>query len=150
MGNLFSDILGGQKKILKDKYINVPITDTMLLKLMNQKPIEGISDLAVSFGEETIVISGKAKKMLVTIPFQVELKPVHAEDRNVYFAVVDMKPLNQGWIKKVAFNIPPTLTYEEEKVCMDLNSIDIVKKVLFGKIKHMEVKENKLYVGIGI
>lgn len=137
------------KSKFEEKYVTIPIKAEMLLHLFRKQRIEGISNLDVSINNKSVVISGIAKKVL-DIVFYVEIIPIRAEGRKLYFEIMNMKPINQGWIKKKVFNKGPTVSYIEGLVCLDLNEIEKVKAIPFGTIRKMEVKANKLYVGIGI
>jgi hypothetical protein len=88
--------------------------------------------------------------MLMSINFSIKLLPKSASGRVITFEVVEMKPLNQDWIKKRVFNKPTILSYENNHISIDLNEIDNIKKIPVGKIKSFCVKENKLFVGLGV
>lgn len=141
--------LSQMKDKWEDKYIKIPIKAEMLLHLLKKNPIQAVSNLDVSFMNQSIIVSGIAKKV-VSIAFYIELMPIRAEGRKLYFDITKMKPINQGWIKKKIFQNTSSISYIEGLVCIDLNEIDLIKAIKFGSIKSIEVKGDRLLVGIGI
>ncbi|MEH6943963.1 hypothetical protein [Bacillus sp. JJ722] len=141
-------MMSQMKNRFEEKYVTIPIKAEMLLHLFRKQKIEGISNLDVVINNTSVVVSGMAKKVF-DIAFYVEIIPIRAEGRNLYFEIINMKPINQGWIKKKVFNTIPTVSFIKGLVCLNVNEIDKVKAIPFGTIQKMEVKANTLYVGIG-
>ncbi|WP_108671375.1 hypothetical protein [Peribacillus acanthi] len=145
-----SSLLSKAKKKWEDQYVPVPITSEMILSLLHRQTFEGISNLEVQFVGDRMVISGSAKKMGMNIFFKVEMKAMSAAGRKINFEVVDMKPINQDWIKKKVFNQPPMMTYDSGHITMDLDAMESIRDIPWGTIKSFEIKDNMLWVGIGI
>ncbi|MBM7690743.1 hypothetical protein JOC77_000146 [Peribacillus deserti] len=136
---------------LGDRGINIPITaDILKFMIQNKQPHESIHKMDVEFYESFLRFSGKAKKFLMEIKFEIDLQPLKAEKRVLFFEVKEMKPLNQDWIKSRIFNRPPLLSYIEGNMILDLNQLEAVRKVPLGSIKHFELKDDKLWVKLGL
>ncbi|WP_209121087.1 hypothetical protein [Alkalihalobacillus sp. BA299] len=144
--NFFSKV----KKELGEKYITIPITENMLLKAVNKKKMNGISDLSVRLIEDKIVISGAARKLRITINFRLELKPLVARNRELSLKVVGLKPIHQHWITNKILNKPPFLLYQKGIIHIDLSQIEQAKSIRIGNLKYFEVKDEKLWIGVGI
>ena len=83
-------------------------------------------------------------------PIELDVKPVKAEKRTLFFEIVHMKPLNQEWVKSKVLNKPPFMFYKNRNMILDLNEIDQIKAVPIGHIQHVEIKDGKLWIKIGI
>ena len=145
-----SSLISQVKKKVEEKHLQIPISSEMILYILKRQNIEGISNLDVTILEESMKISGLAKKMMVSINFSIDLKPISASGRVITFEVISMKPLNQEWIKKIVFNRPTVLSYEDNCIMIDINELESIKKIPIGKIKGFSIKENKLYVDFGV
>ncbi|MEW4282288.1 hypothetical protein [Priestia koreensis] len=146
-----NNLLSKAKEKVERAGVPIPITADLLSKMIaKQLDPNEIRDFQLTFEDENLVIKGTAKKMLLKIPFQLTLQPVKTEKRTIYFALKEMKPLNQDWIRSKALNKPPLLSYEEGHVKLDLNQLDKIKYVPVGNIQHMEIKNEKLWVKIGL
>ena len=153
VSNMLEDensLLSKTKKSLADKYIKIPITEEMFLYVFNKQNVEGIEDLTIEFAESTFQIKGSVKKMLIPIQFYIELKPKNANGRSLSFDIVELKPLNQDWIKKKLFNKPPVISYQDGVTTIDLNTFEKVKSIPVGTIKDFEIKNKRLYVSLGV
>ncbi|MCP8970951.1 hypothetical protein [Ectobacillus ponti] len=133
--------------------IPIPVTADMLLMLFRagtkQEKANEIHNLDVTFREDTVSISGFTRKMLMEIQFELQLKPVKAKDRTLYFEVVKMKPLNQNWIKNLVLNHPPVTVYEHGLLEVDLNHFETIRKIKVGNIQGFEVREQKIWITVG-
>ncbi|WP_216827415.1 hypothetical protein [Alkalihalobacterium elongatum] len=138
------------KKELKENQITIQITESTLQWIINKKKFKGISDLTVQLIEDKIVISGATKKLTITINFQIDLRPLVASDRNLSLEIVDMKPLNQNWITKKLLNKPPFISYHKGIIHLDFNYIEKAKMIQFGNLKHFEVRNEVLWIGVGV
>ncbi|MFY2253202.1 hypothetical protein ACOSZH_25225 [Priestia megaterium] len=145
-------ILAKAQEKLVDKGIYVPITADML-KLILQKQVnknDKIYNLEVEFQEDFIRVNGTVKKLLINIPFALDLKPVKSKKRVLYFEIKQMKPLNQDWIKTKVLSKPPYLTYTKGSMTLDLNQVKKIKSIPLGTIQSFEMQNSKLLVKIGI
>lgn len=145
-------ILAKAKEKLKDKGISVPITSDMLMQLL-QKQIDqndNIYNFNIVFKEDFIRFSGSTKKLLLEIPFELDLKPLKSEGRVLYFDVKNMKPLNQDWIKSKILNKPPLLVYGKGSTQLDLNQVEKIQAIPVGNIQHFEIREERLWVKVGL
>ncbi|WP_078410485.1 hypothetical protein [Priestia abyssalis] len=106
--------------------------------------------LSVSFQEDAIRFEGTIKKFWLAIPFELDVRPVKAEKRTLFFEVIHMKPFNQEWIKNKALNHSPFMSYQNRNMILDLNEIDQVRTVPIGHIQHVEIKKGKLWIKIGL
>lgn len=145
-----TSLLSQTVKKLENKFVSIPISEEMLLLTLKKQELKEVTNLELKLTEETIVISGIAKKLLMNIQFSIELKPLHSIKRQISFEVITIKPLNHDWIKQIILNKPPFLMYEKGIVTMDLNQIEKIKTVPVGSIKAFEVKEGKLWVSVGV
>lgn len=144
--SLFSKV----KRKVDEKFISFPVSSNMILRLIKQNHIQEIRNIKVSIEEETLIITGELIKWILIIPFTIELKPVHFENRKVSFEIIKMTPLNHNWLKNKIFNKPPEVTFMDNRICINLNEIARIKAIPIGTIKKIEVKNNKLLIGIGM
>ncbi|WP_158211503.1 hypothetical protein [Alkalihalobacterium alkalinitrilicum] len=145
-----TSILSRAKKELKEKFVTIQLTEDMLGWVVNKKKIKGITSIAVRLIEDKIVISGAMKKLRLTIPFRIDLKPLVARDRELSFKVVSLKPLNHHWITTKLLNKSPFLHYHKGIIHIDLNQIEKAKAIRVGNVKRFEVKDERLWIGIGL
>ncbi|HSU79386.1 MAG TPA: hypothetical protein VLK78_03155 [Candidatus Angelobacter sp.] len=134
----------------KEKYVPIPISEAMILRVLNRQDLEGIHNLDVKIADTYIGIKGTIRKLRMSIHFQIDLEPLQTYKRTVDFRVLRMKPFNQDWIKKVLLNKSSALDYSKGILSIDFNKIDKVRAMPLGNIKKVEIKENKLRVGIGL
>lgn len=140
------------KEKLKDKGIPVLITSDMLMYLLKKQIDQNdkVYNLNITFKEDFIRFSGVTKKLLIEIPFELDLKPLRSEGRVLYFDVKNMKPLNHDWIKSKVLNKPPLLVYTNESTKLDLNQVEKMQEIPIGNIQHFEIKEGKLWIKLGL
>ncbi|WP_163536371.1 hypothetical protein [Gracilibacillus sp. YIM 98692] len=143
-------LLTKAKKGLEDKYVTIPIAESMIRRAVSKKKIKGITNLDIRLVKDKIVISGAAKKLRITIHFQMDLKPLAAENRELSFRIVRMKPLNQEWLTKKLLNKSPYLHCHKGIIHIDLNQMEKAKAIRIGKLKHFEVRDEKLWIGVGL
>ncbi|PLT31753.1 hypothetical protein [Peribacillus deserti] len=122
----------------------------MKLLVQNTNPHESISKLDMEFHTSFLRFRGIAKKFLMEIKFEIDLLPLRGENRALYFKVAKMKPLNEDWIKTKILNSPPLLSYIKGNMIINLNKFDVVRKVPLENIKHFELKDDKLWVRLGL
>jgi hypothetical protein len=134
----------------EEKYVPIPISADMILRVLSRQDIEGVQNLDVKIVQSYIGISGTVKKLMMSIHFEIDLEPVQTNKRTVDFKVLRMKPFNQDWVKKVLFNKSSALRYRNGILSIDFNKIDKVRAMPIGNIKKVEIRENKLRVGIGL
>lgn len=145
-------LLAKAKEKLADKGVSIPLTADMLMRVLQRqvKVHDHLHTLTVSFPEDLIRFEGTIKKFWLAIPFKLDVKPVKAEKRTLFFEVVHMKPLNQEWVKHKVLTKPPFMIYQNRNMILDLNEIDQVKAVPIGHIQHVVIKDGKLWIKIGI
>ncbi|HWO95994.1 MAG TPA: hypothetical protein VNM45_06625 [Bacillus sp. (in: firmicutes)] len=145
-------LLGKAKERIADKGITVPLTADMLMRVLQKQVNEHnhLHTLTVSFPEDQIRFEGTIKKFWLEIPFELEVKPIMTEKRTLFFEIIHMKPLNQEWLKNKVLNKPPFMIYQNKNMILDLNEIDQVRAVPIGHIQHVEIKNKKLWIKIGI
>ncbi|MCA1031368.1 hypothetical protein LCL95_10055 [Bacillus timonensis] len=134
----------------KDLSIPIPITSNMLLMLFKRVDVEGLSNFDVLIHDEKVCFRGTFKKMLLNIPFQIDLKPVGASERKLSFEICRMKPINVNWINEILFNRASGVSYHNSNVTIDLNEFDQIRNIPIGTIRDVEVKNDKIFVRIGL
>ncbi|WP_157950914.1 hypothetical protein [Peribacillus acanthi] len=142
-------VLGQTIKKMENLNMSVPLTESMILFLLKKSSLDGVSNLEVKMSDETLVISGIMKKTMLVIPFEVGLKPVSANGRILTFQIESFRPLNSTWIKKKIFDKEPFSTYNEGKFNLDLNCLEKIKAIPFGSIVKFNIRDQKLWIGIG-
>lgn len=145
-----TSLISQVKNKVNEQPIQLPISQEMIAHLLNKQEIEGISNIDVKMINGVMIISGSAKKMLMSINFSFELMPKSASNRKITFEILSMKPLNQEWIKKKVFNKSTVLSYENSCITIDLNEIDNIKRIPVGNIKGFCIKENKLLISLAV
>lgn len=138
------------KATIKNTTIPVPISTEMFKKMLEHVNLKDIKQIDVFYDEETIILKGKCKKMLLWIPFHIVLRPFKSFGRVIYFTVEKLSPLNTEWLKKKIFHFPPYMKYEEPNIEIDFNGFEAVKRVPVGTIRSFEIKNQRLVVNIGI
>ncbi|OCS92649.1 hypothetical protein [Caryophanon latum] len=138
----------------EDKAITIPIGASAFNAILKKYPIEAIDEATVSIKDGIFIVNGTTsiKKFGFSkeLNFELQLKPVHAENRTLQLELVKLKPLDFNQINKRILQRPPVVTYDDRRVSIDLNAIDVVSKVPFGKIKSFEAKGDKLFVALGL
>ena len=111
-------------------------------------------DVVVEITHEHIVLSGttEVKKMLLkkNVSFMVKLKPVQLEKRTILFELVEIKPIDMGFINNKIFSKPPFLEYTDRTIIIDLNAWEIVRKVPVGNIKSYELVDGALTINVSL
>lgn len=145
-------LLAKTKEKLADKGISVPVTADILMRVLQKQVNEHdhLHTLTISFQEDVIRFRGTVKKWWLAIPFELDVKPLEAGKRTLLFDIDQMKPLNHEWIKSKVLNKPPLMTYQKGKMILDLNEIDNIRAIPIGHIQHVELKNGKLWIKIGI
>lgn len=136
-------------KSFTSKAVPIPITQSMLHTLLTFKKPEALEALDIRIDEDALTIQGKVKKG-VRLPFYLKLQPIDADKRKLYFKVKKMKPLDFTLVKQLVLNHIPTLSYHKELLTLNLNEIDTVKKIPLGNIKTFSIKDDKLWVYLGL
>ena len=145
---------GDVKEIAKNAIdavnLSIPVPANYIETLLLKSQPENISDLAVTYSDDVLVISGKTKKALFKIPFDVRLKPEHSQDRILIFSIDSVSPIDLDWVNKRIFQMPPTLSYQDRNLYVNLNGIPAVAKVPFGKITKFGMERGGLWITLGI
>lgn len=147
---MINEVPGTLKEAVSELGVPIPITESMIKKALERAELEDISNLIVYFVDDTLVVEGKTKKLAMSISFSFVLRPQKSSGRQMFFDIVEMKPLNIGWINKKIFTQPPYVTCEENVICLDLNGFDVIKKIPVGTIQSFQIEGDKLWVKIGL
>ena len=142
-----SDIKGKGK-------ISIPITADLLNGILKRYRIEAIDQAEVSIEDGLVKISGttNVKKLGFTkeLSFSLKLKPVAVEKRILMLKLVEIKPVNFNAINNKLLQRPPVIVYKNRLIHIDLNAIDIIKKIPFGNVQSFTVNEDKITVEVGL
>lgn len=132
--------------------LQIPISSSMLEQLIRVK--SGKEDIKVEITPEYLVLHGatEVKKMMIkkNVSFKVTLKPIQLDKRTIHFEIVDMKPFDIDFISNKIFNRPPFMEYTNRTIKVDLNVLDIVKKIPVGNIKSYEMVEGAININLSL
>jgi hypothetical protein len=150
-----AQLYGGEKMFNKfkdtllTKEVTVPVTKSMIQRVIPD--VDGVYDTQINI-DEVLIITGihKLEKLLIKkdIPFEINLKPKYSDGRTLFFDITLLKPYNIEIVKKYALN-NKYMTYSKDLLSIDLNAVDVIKKVPFGKIKRFVVVQDKMLVTLG-
>ncbi|MBM7703700.1 hypothetical protein [Metabacillus iocasae] len=140
------------KKTMNDSGMKIPITSNMMTRLLKMKTEEHkqLKELTVSFEGSSLCIKGMMNKLFIDIPFEIKLYPIKADKRTLHFHIHYLKPTNAEWLKKRIFHKPPFMLYQQDSFELDLNQMKKISIIPIGTIKHFEIKDEKLWVTIGL
>jgi hypothetical protein len=151
-----AQLYGGEKMFNKfkdtllTKEVTVPVTKSMIQRVIPD--VDGVYDTQINI-DEVLIITGiyKLEKLLIKkdIPFEINLKPKYSDGRTLFFDITLLKPYNIEIVKKYALN-NKYMTYSKDLLSIDLNAVDVIKKVPFGKIKRFVVVQDKMLVTLGL
>ncbi|SDQ21396.1 hypothetical protein SAMN05216232_1101 [Virgibacillus subterraneus] len=132
--------------------VNLPISSNILLRIFEKRLARqnSVQDLSICMQDDLIRFSGVAKKLIFNMNFEIDLKPIHADKRVLYFQIDRITPLNLGWLKSKIFNRPPFLHYKKNTIRIDLNCIDRIRDIPVGNVKGFKVNGDKLWVKLGM
>jgi hypothetical protein len=147
---MIGEVPGTIKQTVSELGIPVPITEGMIKKALERAELDDISNLVVYFVDDTLVIEGKTKKLAMSISFSFVLRPQKSLERQLFLDIMEMKPLNIGWINKKIFTQPPYVTCEGSTICLDLDGFDVIKKIPVGTIQSFQIENDKLWVKISL
>lgn len=151
---MFSKLKAGITNIAENKAVTIPISAAALNGILEKYQLEAIDNASVAIQDGLIIVSGTTsiKKLGFTkeLNFTLSLKPVRAEQRTLQLELVSLKPVDFNQINKKLLQRPPVITYENRLICVDLNAIDVVKKIPIGMIKSFAVEDDKLVVSVGL
>ncbi|ALC89260.1 hypothetical protein AM500_05270 [Bacillus sp. FJAT-18017] len=135
---------------LKERTVNIPVTEEMFRYLFSKQNIEGINKLSVSFEEEGIAFDGEVIKLMLPISFHILLVPFLATGRKLSFELKRIKPVNNNWINNKIFNGRTGITFENNILTIDLNQFEKIRKVPFGTIRNFQYTNKVIWCQIGI
>ncbi len=138
------------KEGINGPYITIPISEHILEKIVKTKQIKGVTNLNVQLVGNTIVVRGAVRKFRMKMHFQIHLQPLEAKNRQLAFKIVRMKPVNQDWITNLVLSKFQFLRYYKGIIYLDMNQLEKAKSIRVGNVKHVEVKNEKLWVGVGL
>ncbi|WP_164667917.1 hypothetical protein [Virgibacillus doumboii] len=132
--------------------VSIPINSSTLLRVLQEKFVRhhSIKDLNLAIQNDCIRISGITGKPLPRIYVEVKVRPSDVYNRLLFFKIDSMKPINAGWLKRKIFNRPPYMKYDRDMAIINLDSIEKVKAVPFGNIQEISIKEQKVWVRLGL
>lgn len=141
-----------KKKASEINKIGFPIriSADLLKKTIENREINDIEDLMVRFVDDTLVIEGKSKKMLIKIPFKIILRPIYNNDLKIYFSVVKISPIDAEWLKSKILQRPPMLKYDNSNLELDIDALDVIKNIPVGKIRSIKIENQCLIARVGI
>ncbi|MEW9668684.1 hypothetical protein [Ammoniphilus sp. 3BR4] len=137
-------------KTLGHAYIPVPLTAKMIQAALVQAQIENVQKLKVTIHNSLLYIQGEARKWMIKIPFSLVLQPAKVHGRTVAFLIQEMTPILNETVNQQIFNRPPYLHYQDRHIYLDLNQLDLIRSIKRGSIKQMEIKEDLLWLKIGM
>lgn len=126
----------------------IRMSEDLVNRLIQLQPLEGTSNLQCSFEGENLVLTGTTKVMLVPVPFRLELKPIIAKERRLQFDVVDLKPTLKESMKKKLLKDAEGVTYADNKLTINLNEIETLRDIPFGKLAGIRIKDKILWCKI--
>lgn len=132
--------------------VNLQISSNQLLWIFKKRLARqnSVQDLAISMQNDLIRFRGVARKLIFNINFEIDLKPIHADKRMLYFQIDRITPINLGWLKSKVFNRPPFLNYKKNIIMIDLNCINKIRDIPVGNVKEFKVNGDKLWVKLGL
>lgn len=136
--------------IIHQAYIPVPLTSSMIQTLIVQAQLDDVQKIKVEIMDQAIRFQGVARKLLLKIPFTILLKPASVQNRILMLTIVEMTPINQNWLNGRIFHHPPHLLFQEGKLHLDLNEFEVIRQLNIGIIKDVEIKDNKVWLKIGV
>jgi hypothetical protein len=126
----------------------IRMSEELVNRLLHLQPLEGTSHLKCSFEGEHLVLTGNTKVMLVPVPFRLELKPILANGRRMQFEVVDLKPTLKESMKRKLLKDADGVTYEDNKLTINFNELEVVRDIPFGKLAGIRIKDQTLWCKI--
>jgi hypothetical protein len=135
------------KNLLKQMHLPFPITSKMLQKVINKRTPKSIN-IFLTFKNQNIVVIGHVIKP-IKIPFALYIKPISVDNRKLHFEITTIKPSALKFLKTTFLNRSP-FSYDSGVLTLDLNKINVIKKIPFGRVKKVKVKNQKLWCGIGL
>ncbi|RXT06333.1 hypothetical protein [Ammoniphilus sp. CFH 90114] len=133
-----------------EAYIPIPITAKMIQTALIQAQIEDVQKIKVTFVTSSLVIQGVARKWLLKVPFTLILQPSSVQGRVVSFVIREMHPIMNEKVNEQIFNRPPHLRYQDKQIFLDLNQLDVIRKIKKGSIKQMEIDGEILWLKVGV
>lgn len=132
-----------------DEALLILISQKMLQQLLTLKSVDYVDEFSIQLKSGHICVQGKIKRV-VPIFFYIQLKPVQAQDRKLLFKVVKIKPVSFNLLRKQIMNHLPAVSYHNNHLTLDLNQIRNVKNIPFGNIQSFHIKDDALWLQIGV
>ncbi|MRH42514.1 hypothetical protein GH741_07425 [Aquibacillus halophilus] len=130
----------------KDGYgLQVPIPKRVIDYLVAKKMHKSVKNYNLLLNNNNLQINGTVKKLFIPISFEVVLHPTVIDRRKIYLKVISMSPIKNEWINKKLFHRPPVISYQEEGIIVDLDKVNKIKMVPIGNIKHIIIKDNRIW-----
>lgn len=137
-------------KKLSHAYIPIPLTAKMIQAALVQAQIENVQKLNVTIKNSLLYIQGEARKWMIKIPFSLVLQPSSAHGRTVAFLIREMTPIMNETVNQQIFHRPPYLHYQNKHIFLDLNQLELIRNIKRGSIKQIKIKEDLLWLKIGM
>jgi len=132
----------------KEKQIEISITDSMMNEAFKNFQINNIKNVAVNFSENSLSIMGKVGKAGL-IPFKIKFRLINCEERKIFFDKVKIEPIDVKIIKYLILNKSTFMEYKDNKLSINLNKFDMIKKFPNGEIKNIDIQNGIMHVCIG-
>lgn len=151
---MFNKLKTSFASITENKAVTIPISAAALNGILNNYKLEAIENAQVAIKDGLIIVTGttNVKKFGFSkeLDFTLNLKPVNVENRTLQLELVSLKPLDFNKINQKLLQRPPVITYENRLINVDLNAIEIVKKIPIGNIKSFTMEDEKILVTVGL
>lgn len=137
---------------LSKQGLAITITEeTLLFSAQEYLKDKEITITKIAVQDNATLINGSIKKMGLPIKFSITIAQEGFNEREVFFRVVEMKPLNNKWLNNVIFNrYSKFITYSDNIIQLNIDALEKIKKVRIGKISNFQMQEGKVVVSIGI
>ncbi|MER2107154.1 MAG: hypothetical protein ABS949_09460 [Solibacillus sp.] len=151
---MFSKLKSSIASMAENKAVTIPISASTLNSILENYQLEAINEANVAIQDGLIIVTGttsiKKWGFEKELNFTLNLKPVSAEKRTLQLELVSLKPVDFNKINNKLLQRPPVITYENRLINVDLNAIEVVKKIPIGNIKSFAVEDGKLLVSVGV
>lgn len=126
----------------------IRMSEELVNRLITLQPPENMSNVQCVLEGEHLILTGTTKVMLMPVPLRIELRPTMAKGRRLQFDVIDLKPTLNEAMKKRLLKDADGVAYENEKLSINLNEIDLIKDIPFGKLAGIRIKDKVLWCKI--
>lgn len=149
MAKFVDQLLSKASEMKENQVVTIPITRGLLTSILRRK--EKFEHVDVTFKDGLVEVTGKIriKTLLPLLPFKVVLQPMECKGRVITFKLIKLRPVNNDFIIKRVLS-SAYVSYDKKIVSIDLNRVHGVKKLPLGTVKYIQIKNNKMYVVLGV